>query len=180
MRRQEILRTTVGSILIIIGLLLFNRYALRKTKYLAERMRISSDLHDEISSTLSSISMYSAYAKGKPAEAENILEQISSSSQEMIDDMNDIIWAVNPRNDSFEKTVDRLRTFSSRMAQSKNVVLDFRNDDAPRDVVLSMAQRKNIFLICKEAICNALKYSGCQTLAVSIHADHKNITAHQR
>jgi signal transduction histidine kinase len=124
--------------------------------------------------------MYSAYAKDKPAEAGNVLEEISTSSQEMIDDMNDIIWAINPRNDSFEKTVDRLHTYASKMAQSKNVALDFRNDDAFHDVALNMEQRKNLYLICKEAVNNALKYSGCKTLSVSLHKNKNHLSAEIR
>jgi len=178
-RRQETLRNSLigGSVLIIIiGLLLFNRYRFtQKQKHQAERMRISSDLHDEIGSTLSSISMYSAYAKEKPAEAGTILEEISSSSQEMIDDMNDIIWAINPRNDSFKHIIDRLRNYASRMAQSKNIVLDFSNDDTLHDMTLSMEQRKNIFLICKEAVNNAVKYSSCKNLAVKFEKNKRSI-----
>jgi signal transduction histidine kinase len=180
-KKQSVLRNSLigGTILIIIiGLLLFNRYRIsEKNKHQAERMRISSDLHDEIGSTLSSISMYSSYAKEKPSATENILEEISSSSREMIDDMNDIIWAINPRNDSFEKTVERLHNYASRIAQSKNIVLDFRSGNAPHDVPLSMEQRKNLYLICKEAINNAVKYSGCKNLIVTFEKNKKHLFA---
>jgi signal transduction histidine kinase len=176
--RQEILRNSIiaGTILLlIIGTLLFNRYRIsQRHKQQAERMRISSDLHDEIGSTLSSIGMYSAYAKDKPESAGKALEEISSSSHDMIDDMNDIIWSINPRNDSFEHIIDRLRNYASRMTQSKNIVLDFRNDDSLHDVVLSMEKRKNLYLICKEAVNNAVKYSGCKNLSVMFYRE-KNI-----
>jgi signal transduction histidine kinase len=182
--RQRVVRNSLiggGALVIIIGLLFFNRYRIaQKHKRQAERVRISSDLHDEIGSTLSSISMYSAYGKGKPTEAVGILEEISSSSQEMIDDMNDIIWSINPRNDTLEKTVDRLHTYASHMAESKRVVLDFQSDGIMRDLVLSMEQRKNLYLICKEAINNALKYSGCKTLSVQLHKNKKHLSAQIR
>lgn len=181
LNKQQVLRNSLigGTVLIIIiGLLLFNRYRIsQKQKHQAERVRISSDLHDEIGSTLSSISMYSAYAKEKPAEAGKVLEEISSSSKEMIDDMNDIIWAINPRNDSFSHIIDRLRNYASRMAQSKNIVLDFHNDDSLHDIAFSMEQRKNLFLICKEAVNNAVKYSDCKNLIVKFEKNKKNLFA---
>ena len=180
-KRQEILRNSLiaGSLLMLtIGLLLFNRYRIsQRQRQQAERMRISSDLHDEIGSTLSSISMYSAYANDKPAEAGNILTEISSMSGQMIEDMNDIIWAINPNNDGFGKTIDRLYSYASKMAQSKNIELDFKNIGAFEEISLTMEQRKNIYLICKEAINNAVKYSGCKSLTLTFSLDGKSLSA---
>jgi signal transduction histidine kinase len=73
---------------------------------LKDRLRISQDLHDSIGSTLSSIAVYSQVAKihGEKNEHENLhelLEKISGTSNEMVGEMNDIVWAINPRNDSF-------------------------------------------------------------------------------
>jgi signal transduction histidine kinase/tetratricopeptide (TPR) repeat protein len=184
--KQKLLRNSsiAGTFLIIIiGILFFNRYRIsQKHKRQAERMRISSDLHDEVGSTLSSIGMYSAFALqqiegDKASKAKNILGEISSSSQEMIDDMNDIIWAINPHNDSFNHIVDRLRNYASRMAQSKNITLEFNVQEMLSTISLTMEQRKNLFLICKEAVNNAVKYSGCNTLSVSIHNNNNHLNA---
>ncbi len=179
--RHQIIRNSLAGatvLIIIIGLLLFNRYRIaQQQKHLSERMRISSDLHDEIGSTLSSIAMYSTFAKQKPAEVPHILEEISNSSQEMIDDMNDIIWTINPLNDSFKKIIERLRNYSSGMAQTKNIMLHFDSDDELYDIALSMEHRKNIFLICKEAINNAVKYSDCKNLYVKFVKKQKVLFA---
>jgi signal transduction histidine kinase len=181
LEKQKLLRNSLiaGTFLIfVIGILFFNRYRIsQRHKQQAERMRISSDLHDEIGSTLSSIGMYSSYAKEKPAEAKQLLEEISSSSQEMIDNMNDIIWAINPRNDSFSHLTDRLRNYSSRMAQSKNILLHFSSDESLSATSVSTEERKNLFLICKEAINNAVKYAECKNLFVSMKKMKKRLLA---
>jgi signal transduction histidine kinase len=63
------------------------------------------------------------------------------------------------------------------MTQSKNVTLDFRNDTGLRDVELSMEHRKNLYLICKEAVNNAMKYSGCKTLTVKLLKEKRVLIA---
>ena len=179
--RQRIQRNSILSgagLVFIIGLLMFNGYRVtQRQKRQAERMRISSDLHDEIGSTLSSILLVSDYAKNKPEMAGEVLGEIAGSSQQMIEDMNDIIWAINPHNDNFQKIVDRLHTYAFNMTQSKNVVLDFRNDASLGDVNLSMEERKNLYLICKEAANNAMKYSNCQTLTVHLLKEKRVLVA---
>jgi|GEM_PF-1470557 len=182
--RQEILRNTVITVailIIVIGLLLFNHYRTsQKQKQQAERMRISSDLHDEVGSTLSSISMISSYAAGKISEnsngdAQKLVEEISSSALQMGDDMNDIIWAINPRNDSFESIVNRLKNYAARITESKNIVLHFSSNELLSKENLSMDLRKNIYLICKEAINNAVKYSDCKNLFVAFQKSKNNL-----
>lgn len=184
LKKEAVYRNSIiagGVLLLIIGLLLFNRFRIsQKQKQQAERMRISADLHDEIGSTLSSISMYSSYAGqqlelNKTADAKNILTEIARSSHEMIDDMNDIIWAVNPSNDSFTHITDRLRNYASRIAQSKNILLAFTADETLNTIALSMQQRKNIYLICKEAVNNAVKYSNCKNLMLDFRKEKNKL-----
>ena len=174
-RRQEIMRNSligVAALLLIIGMLLFNRYRIsQRNKQQAERMRISSDLHDEVGSTLSSISMVSSFAVKKISKEDNrqalkLMEEISVSALQMGEEMNDIIWAINPRNDSFESIINRLRNYAARISESKNVILNFDVDDSMYRDNISMNKRKNLYLICKEALTNAMKYSGCKNLKV--------------
>jgi signal transduction histidine kinase len=97
------------------------------------------------------------------------VEEISSSALQMGDDMNDIIWAINPHNDSFESIVNRLRNYASRMAESKNIALDFSAEENLLRENLPMGKRKNLYLICKEAVNNSVKYSGCKNLSIAFH-----------
>ena len=180
--KQKFFRNSViaGSILLlIIAILVFNRYrSYQKNNRQKQLIRISSDLHDEIGSTLSSISMFSSYAgqqlsENKTNEARNVLDEISSSSREMIEDMNDIIWTINPNNDNFKSMVNRLRNFASLITQSKFIQLHFNSDESLNNLNLPTTLRKNIYLIIKEAVNNAVKYSRCKNLFVNLEQQKK-------
>jgi signal transduction histidine kinase len=73
------------------------------------RNRISHDLHDDVGSTLGSISIYSEVAKATGNEdREMVLDKIGDASREMMDKLNDIVWSINPENDSMEKIETRM------------------------------------------------------------------------
>ncbi len=140
---------------------------------LNERLAISQDLHDNIGSTLSSISIYSQVAKihgdrNEQKDMSNLLEKISSASVEMVDEMNDIVWALNPRNDSIAKIIERMESFAKPLAVAKNIHFNLNFEQALLTLALDMNKRKNFYLIFKEAINNAIKYSGASELNASI------------
>lgn len=183
-RREKTIRNSVmlGAVLIlVIGVLLFNRYRIiQLNKQQSERMRISHDLHDEVGSTLSSIGMVSAFVANRMqandhTKAVTMVEEIASSARQMGDDMNDIIWAINPDNDHFENVLNRLKNFASRISESRNIQLDFKFDQSLLNCNFSMESRKNLFLICKEAINNSVKYSGSKNLKVHFSKPARNV-----
>ena len=91
--------------------------------------------------------------------------------------MNDIIWAINPRNDNWSHVIDRLQNYASRTTQSKNIALQFAADDEVRHIPVRMGDRKNLYLICKEAINNAIKYSECRNLLVTVKKETHHLRA---
>ncbi|MFT3979491.1 MAG: triple tyrosine motif-containing protein [Ferruginibacter sp.] len=159
-------------LLLAAALYAFYRYRLKQGLKLEKlRNRIARDLHDEIGSTLSSISIYAASAQKLTSgnqKTDGILSKISTGTTEMMEAMNDIVWAVNTSNDHFDNLANRMRSFAVKVTEAKNIELQFtENKDIP-DLVLGMEQRKNIYLICKEAISNAVKYSNCTLMEVLI------------
>ena len=143
------------------------------------RQRIATDLHDDIGSTLNSISVYSEIA-GRQFEtnaenAKSLLEKMGSASRNMIDTMNDIVWAVNPKNDYFENILQRMQYFAGELLSGKNILLQFDVDKNLKALKLPMAKRKNFYLIFKEAINNIYKHAGCKTVNVSIAQQAKYI-----
>ena len=157
----------------------FYRYRLMQGLKIEKlRNRIARDLHDEIGSTLSSISIYAAAAKKVTPgneKANNILSKISTGTTEMMEAMNDIIWAVNTGSGHFFDLVNRARSFAVKVTEAKNIGLHFTENDGLINVKLNMEQRKNIYLICKEAISNAVKYSECSLLEVEISCDNQSL-----
>lgn len=142
------------------------------------RNKIAQDLHDNVGSTLSSISVYSQVAKiyhqqQKQDDLQQTLEKIGSTSSEMISEMNDIVWAINPRNDNMNVIIQRMESYAKPLLQAKNIAFRFDFDPALANMYLPMELRKNFYLIFKEAVNNALKYSGCRNLFVSVKVDDR-------
>jgi signal transduction histidine kinase len=159
--------------LIVIGILsllyTLHRYRMRHVlKVERLRLRIASDLHDDIGSTLSSISLLSEMASqyDKESVLAKALSKIGTDSRSVLNAMDDIIWSVNPQNDSLSSLAVRLREYAIPMCESKNILFHLNVDEAIYSLRLGMEERRNIFLIVKEAINNAVKHSGCQNLWV--------------
>lgn len=158
------------------GLIIYGVYRYRINEILkrqAIRNKIAQDLHDHMGSTLSSISVYSQVAKIQNAKGdhhllEDVLGKIAATSSEMISEMNDIVWAINPRNDSMEKIVQRMESFAKPLLAAKNIQFSFSYSEEVFNVNLEMQKRKNFYLIFKETVNNALKYSGANTLSVHV------------
>jgi signal transduction histidine kinase len=97
-----------------------------------------------------------------------MLAKIGDNSREMVENMSDIVWSVNPKNDSARFLLDRMRVFADDLVASSGLQLRFDFDKDVEDVKLSMEQRKNIFLIFKETVYNSVKYSGGKNLLISM------------
>jgi ligand-binding sensor domain-containing protein/two-component sensor histidine kinase len=136
------------------------------------RTRIATDLHDDIGATLSSISMYSAavkeQVKKKMPQLEPVLNKMGENSREMVTNMSDIVWAINPGNDDGQKLVQRMEGYARDICAVKNVQLDFTGDEKLNELKLPLEHRKNIYLIFKEALNNALKYAEAEKIYITV------------
>lgn len=146
----------------------------------AIRNKIAQDLHDNVGSTLSSISVYSQVAKiyntqKRGDELQQTLEKIGSTSSEMISEMNDIVWAINPRNDNMNTILTRMDSYARPLLTSQEIVFHFTSDPDLKGMNLEMTKRKNFYLIFKESVNNALKYSKCKHLWVHIGIQHHQV-----
>jgi ligand-binding sensor domain-containing protein len=165
----------IGGILFI-----FYDYRNRHRKILSGvRQGIASDLHDDIGSTLNSISVYSEIAirdlEQNPENSRLLLAKMGYSSRNMIDTMNDIVWAINPDNDNFMSTLLRMQYFAGELLSGKNILLQFIAEENVKFKRLSIRERKNLYLIFKEAINNIYKYSDCKTVNVTISVREQNV-----
>jgi signal transduction histidine kinase len=138
-----------------------------------QRMRISNDLHDEVGATLSGIAMYSQLTKEQlklhnTQNVEHSLTVMQQSAANMVDKLSDIVWAVNPEQDSLHSLLQKLEEYAQEMGYPKNIKVHISVSQELDQLKLSMEERRNIYLICKEAINNAVKYSGCSDLAVKV------------
>jgi signal transduction histidine kinase len=138
-----------------------------------QRILISSDLHDEIGTTLSGIALYSHLAgKQMQQDQQPALEKsitiIQNSATEMVSKLNDIIWAVNPGHNNIEEMMTHVEEYLLKMAATKQINAGIKIHPSIKELVLPMLHRKNIYLICKEAINNSVKYSCCKEIWVEV------------
>jgi signal transduction histidine kinase len=143
-----------------------------------ERLRISRELHDDIGSTLGSISIYSEVAQKRTEKKQNtneVLAKIGLASRELIDKMSDIVWSLNPNNESFEQLQNRMMAFAAMILAPRNMCYDFAADEELKAMHLTSEQRKNIFLIFKEALYNIVKYAACKNVHIVLTAQKNGL-----
>jgi signal transduction histidine kinase/ligand-binding sensor domain-containing protein len=137
----------------------------RISKYLAEeklRSKIARDLHDEMGSTLTSINIISKVAmqQGMPDEqVKQYLQKIKDNSGRMMESMSDIVWAINPSNDTFDKVIVRMKEFAAEILEPARINYYFSEEGLLDKAQLNLEQRKDIYMVFKEAVNNAVKYS---------------------
>ncbi len=155
-------------------------YKLRLERALAVekiRSRISRDLHDDLGSTLSSISILSGQVKNKldkkPEEVAPLLDKINESSVRMNDSLQDLVWAVKPENDTMQELLARMEQFASGLFESKNIDYTFSGADAMASTKINPEFIRNIYLIFKEAVNNIAKYSSCKNATIIVSEKNK-------
>jgi two-component system sensor histidine kinase UhpB len=144
------------------------------------RNKIAADLHDEIGSTLSSISLLSGLTEkqmiaNQPQKAEQLIHKISQDSRQMLESMDDIVWTINPRNDSMSTLLTRLREYAKPLADSKDIELKFMVSPEAENSMLTLNVRQNVYLIVKEAINNLFKYAQATEAEVRFDKKGKNM-----
>ncbi|MBC7884216.1 MAG: hypothetical protein H7X99_01995 [Saprospiraceae bacterium] len=156
------------------------RYRLAEFEKLqAIRNRISKDLHDDLGSTLSSISMNSTLAQRIAPPSENglnpVLQDIGESARSAMDNMSDIVWAINPANETVDNMIERLEKFAQKLLAAQNIKLTLDMNPMLRNIKLTMPQRKNMYLILKESINNIAKYSKASNCYIHGRLENKKI-----
>lgn len=143
------------------------------------RKQIARDLHDDMGSTLSSISILSQVAENginsKDSTAKNLLGKINRNSQRMLDTMNDIVWTTQPVNDTIESISIKIREFAAEMFDAKDINYKIEIDDTLLDCKLPPNQVYNFYLIIKEAINNIAKYAQAKNVRVNISKLNKSL-----
>lgn len=143
------------------------------------RDRIATDLHDDMGSTLSSIRIFSDVLKKRVAEKEPqsaaLLDKISNNAAQLSENMQDIIWTIKQDNDKLEDLVTRIREFGLKLCDAKDIEFKVHISDSFRTSRLNLEQRRNLYLIFKESLNNAIKYSGCNIIHLFITQQGKHL-----
>ncbi len=130
-----------------------------------ERQRISSDLHDDIGSTLSSINIYAGLAKATKNN-DSHLDSITQNISEAVNKLDDLVWSINPKYDSFTSMINRLQSYAEPICHAKQINFLLQNNLQAVDIKLSAEFKQNIYLTAKELVNNSIKHSGCKNIWV--------------
>jgi signal transduction histidine kinase/streptogramin lyase len=172
----------ISLMLTIIAMVAYGMHRLRLNKALAVeklRARVSRDLHDDMGSTLSTINILSSMAKAKlttdQKKTAEYLGKISDNSQRMMEAMDDIVWAIKPDNDTMLKLIARMREFATSVLEAKDILIEFEADEALNDLKPDMEYRRDLFLLFKEAVNNAAKYSKSTQVSIKIGIENHRL-----
>jgi len=147
------------------------------------RDKIARDLHDDIGSTLSGINIFSKIAMQKMYADQSggleLVTKISERSQNTLEALSDIVWSINTRNDGMDNFLMKANEYLS-ILEVQGIGYDFKVDPELEHMKLGMILRRELYLIFKEAICNAAKYAGCTFIQIYLarNKDHCTLTIH--
>lgn len=136
------------------------------------RARSSRDFHDEAGNHLTKISLYAGLGKRKADQDDELhefLEKIEENVKDLSSGMRDFIWVLDPRHDSLEATLTRIRDFGNSLFEHSGIDFIYReNVLETASPQLDLNTKRHLLLICKEAMNNALKYARCSTVNLSV------------
>ena len=136
-----------------------------------ERMRIARDMHDEMGSKLTKISFLSEHVQFDAAATgpfADKIRDIAQTSRDLLQTMDEIVWVVNPRNDTLENLVTYLSHYALEYFQNTSVECDLRLPQEIPLYPLSSEVRHHLFLTFEEALNNVLKHSGATRVQVAM------------
>jgi signal transduction histidine kinase len=156
-----------------VGVYLFSLYKLRqKLKLQYVRNKIASDLHDEVGSNLNAIAIFVDLLKKKlPKNSPELMDlatKITTNSEETVSLMRDTVWAINPENDSSELLFEKMESHGLEILSAKGIAFNFESNKRILENQFSMEQRKNIFLVFKEALSNIVKHANATKVTCSV------------
>lgn len=144
-----------------------------------ERTRIARDIHDDVGASLTRISIMSdlLLEKAVDPDSTNIwLKRISETSREVTSDMTQIIWALSPRNDTFEGLSTYVRRFANEYLEPSNISIEFDYPEALNKIGLRAESRRNVFLCIRESLHNIVKHSAAKKVVISFSKEQKWIS----
>jgi len=143
------------------------------------RTRIATDLHDDIGASLTQIAILSQVAQqGITGNGASLapLKSISNVSNELVETMSDIVWAINPQKDHLQDLIQRMRRFGSDILSARGINLAFNAPTIAPEIPLGANARREIFLIFKESLNNVIKHSDATQVRIEFKVSTNALT----
>jgi signal transduction histidine kinase len=138
-----------------------------------ERSRIAQEIHDDIGSGLTSIRLLSEIAKEKNKNAPlGEIDKISASASELIENMNEIIWSINSKNDHLANLIAYIRRYVVTYFENfENIIVRTNTPTTIPDVQITGDFRRAVFLTIKEALHNVIKHADANLVNLDIQVE---------
>ena len=175
-------RTCMTVILAVIVIVVIRTYVKRKlVKQQAilekqqaiqkERTRIATDMHDDLGAGLSSIRFLSEKVRRNTFSdiTKNDIDKILGSSEDLIDKMNEIVWAMNEKNDTLADLLTYIRSYAKEYCEENEVRCEIKLPENVPHVFVSGEIRRNIFLTIKESLHNIIKHAAASKTEIEFH-----------
>ena len=136
-----------------------------------ERVRIAKDIHDDLGSSLTRISLLSESARSElnnPPQVAAELDRIFDTARDLTRTMDEIVWAVNPMHDTLDSLANYLQKFAQDYLETAGILCRL---DLPLELPtwpLSADVRHHLFLAFKEALHNAVKHARASEVHISL------------
>ena len=169
----------IAAIFLFSILYAFYKYRLSKLLEIERlRIRIASDLHDDIGSALTRIAIHSEQIQTSRDDTKVISasKKIGSLSRGIISTMSDIIWSIDARNDSIKDLIDRMHDFAHNTLGMQDVKVTFSHKGLDKNKRLPIDYRQNLFLIFKEAVNNIVKHARASEVDIQLINESKYFT----
>jgi len=140
-----------------------------------ERMRIAQDMHDDIGSKLARISYLSEVVKAQTQgfhQSAEVVDSLAKTARDLLHSLGQMVWAVNPRNDSLENLASYLNRYASDYFQNTAILCQLSIPTSLPATPLSAEIRQNIFLAFEETLTNTMKHSGAACVNVDLGVEH--------
>jgi signal transduction histidine kinase len=137
-------------------------------------MRIAQDMHDEIGSKLARISYL---VEGVKTELKGVyanirlVDSLAKTSRDLLRSLDQMVWAVNPRNDSLEQLAVYLCRHATDFFQDTSILCEFQVPEHLPAAPLSAEVRHNLLLAFQEVLTNVMKHSGSDRITVKLNCD---------
>lgn len=167
----------IGFILLVISGIIYlfyrNYQILKMVDIERMRVRIASDLHDDVGASLTEIALQSDFlqASSMDSEFKKSLTQIGQQCRKIVTALDDIVWSIDARNDTLGDLTDRMQDYILNVLEPRNFEVIYDFEELKMDNRIPVPVKENLYLIFKEAVNNIAKYSNGDKVEITMFSN---------
>lgn len=144
----------------------------------AERARMAKDIHDDLGSGLAKINFLSEVIVRENEGRDNVkmsAESVRDTAVRLVENMRDLIWALNPDNTTFDQLLSRIREYATDYLETFNITVTYHFDDVPTGLTLNRESYHHVLMVVKEALNNLARHSGATAATLTVRCTSGDI-----